>query len=90
MRNRLIAVLATLVVSAASLGIAQELTVWVRSTALEPAFEAYNEQMASEGKDVRVRFNLIDPEDFPARFTTALVLVLFAVQRFLAKDWRPS
>lgn len=72
MRNRLIAVLSTLVVAAASLGLAQELTVWVRSTALEPAFEAYNQQMASEGRDVRVRFNLIDPEDFPARFTTAL------------------
>jgi multiple sugar transport system substrate-binding protein len=72
MRKPLVAILATLVLSAAMLGIAQELTVWVRSTALEPAFEAYNQQMESEGKDVRVRFNLIDPEDFPARFTTAL------------------
>lgn len=51
---------------------AQELSVWVRSTALEPAFEAYNQRMQEEGRDVRVNFTLIDPEDFPARFTTAL------------------
>ncbi|MDZ7802333.1 MAG: ABC transporter substrate-binding protein [Trueperaceae bacterium] len=51
---------------------AQELDVWVRSPALEPAFEAFNERMEEQGRDLRVNFSLIDPDDFPARFTTAL------------------
>jgi multiple sugar transport system substrate-binding protein len=71
MRTKL-AVVALVMLLAGAIGFAQELTVWVRSTALEPAFEAYNQQMEAEGRDIRVRFNLIDPEDFAARFTTAL------------------
>lgn len=74
-RKSFTGLLASLTLILASFGFSQEITelsVWVRSTALEPAFEAYNEQMEAEGRDIRVVFNLIDPEDFPARFTTAL------------------
>jgi multiple sugar transport system substrate-binding protein len=71
-RLSLSSAIALVVLLGTGVGLSQELTVWVRSTALESAFEAYNTQMEAEGRDVRVRFNLIDPEDFPARFTTAL------------------
>lgn len=49
-----------------------ELSVWVRTQAVVPAFEAFNAKMKKEGRNVSVKVNVVTSDDFVPAFASAL------------------